>query len=199
MQLKNDLVSKKELNQKNRVDTISNFFKKANDSLRPYNVYTSAYTYGYVCWNDNDTHIGHTIQSLSEHVDYIAPMLYPSGFAPGILGFDDPTDHPYEVINGSINEALTKAVISPARFRPWLQSFKDYGFDRKFFRSKEVASQIKGAEHALCSGWMLWNPSSKFSAKGLQDTSSLYPTLPKFKNAAAQTYCFRKKEETIIP
>lgn len=197
--LRKNLSYQKNLNQKNRVEAISDFLITANKALKPYNVYTSVDTYGYVCWNNNDTNIGHTIESLSKYADYIAPMLYPSGFGVGILGYQDPTEHPYEIINASINEALTKSDISASRFRPWLQSFKDYGFDRKFFRSKEVSAQIKGAEHADCSGWMLWNPSSRFSSRGLQDTRSAYPTLPKFKDAEKQTYCFRKEEIELTP
>lgn len=197
--LKNDLIYKHRLNQSNRVAAITSFLKTANNALRPYNIYTSVDTYGYVCWNNNDTNIGHTIESLSKHSDYIAPMLYPSGFGPGILGYKNPTDHPYEIINESINEALKKSEVSASRFRPWLQSFKDYGFDRKFFRSKEVSEQIKGAEHASCSGWMLWNPSSRFSEKGLQDVASIYPVLPELKNAIKPTFCFRQEEVNFIP
>jgi hypothetical protein len=196
--LRKNLIYQKKLNQKNRVQAISDFLATANKALKPYNVYTSVDTYGYVCWNDNDTNIGHTIESLSRHADYIAPMLYPSGFGVGILGYKDPTDHPYEIINASINEALTKSDIPASRFRPWLQSFKDYGFDRKFFRSKEVSAQIKGAEHAACSGWMLWNPSSRFSSKGLQDIRLPYPTLPAFDTIEKQAYCFRKEDTKLI-
>jgi hypothetical protein len=196
--LRKHLSYQKKLNQKNRVQAISDFLTTANKALQPYNVYTSVDTYGYVCWNDNDTNIGHTIESLSKHADYIAPMLYPSGFGVGILGYKDPTDHPYEIINASINEALNKSNVSASRFRPWLQSFKDYGFDRKFFRSKEVSEQIKGAEHAACSGWMLWNPSSRFSSRGLQDTRSPYPILPAFDKIEQQTYCFRKEHTKLI-
>ncbi len=197
--LKEGLVYEKESNQKNRIEAINTFLQTANAKLKDYNVYTSVDTYGYVCWNRGDTGIGHTIKSLSENSDYIAPMLYPSGFGVGILGYKDPTDHPYEIINESIKEALKRADISASRLRPWLQSFKDYGFDKKFFRSKEVSAQIKGAEHASCSGWMLWNPSSRFSARGLQDVSSPYPILPQFKQNIKQTYCFRQRLEPLTP
>jgi len=180
--LKKDLIYKEPLNQTNRIKAITRFLKTANKALEPYNVYTSVDTYGYVCWNKHDTNIGHTIKSLAQHSDYISPMLYPSGFGAGILGFKNPTDHSYEIINESIKVALTKDDISPARFRPWLQSFKDYGFDRKFFRSKEISEQIKGAEDAQCSGWLLWNPSSRFSEKGLQDRRRPYPVLCKSKD-----------------
>ncbi len=193
------LVFKKESTQDNRVSAISSFLKTANEALLPYNVYTSVDTYGYVCWNNNDTKIGHTIESLSRYSDYIAPMLYPSGFGPGILGYKNPTNHPYEVINESINEALKKSDISSLRFRPWLQSFKDYGYDRKLFRSKEISAQIKGAQNAACSGWMLWNPSSRFSKKGLQDVACNYPVLPTLNNAIKPTYCFRQEEIKYIP
>jgi hypothetical protein len=196
--LRKHLSYQKNLNQKNRVQAISDFLATANKALKPYNVYTSVDTYGYVCWNDNDTNIGHTIESLSKHADYIAPMLYPSGFGVGILGYKDPTDHPYEIINASIKEALAKADVPASRFRPWLQSFKDYGFDRKFFRSKEISEQIKGAEQAACSGWMLWNPSSRFSARGLQDRSSPYPVLPAYDKIEKQIYCFRKEDTKLI-
>jgi len=193
--LKKGLTYTKKLNQKNRINAISTFLAKANEKLRSYNVYTSVDTYGYVCWNKSDTNIGHTIKSLSEHVDYISPMLYPSGFGSGIMGYKNPTDHNYKIINESIKEGLKRADVPAVRFKPWLQSFKDYGFDRKFFRSKEVSEQIKGAEHAACSGWLLWNPSSRFSSKGLQDPTLPYPILPKFKEAKNLTYCFRQKQE----
>ncbi len=197
--LKEGLVYTKTSNRKNRIEAISTFLQKANAKLQPYNVYTSVDTYGYVCWNKGDTGIGHTIKSLSQNSDYIAPMLYPSGFGVGILGYKNPTDHPYDIIHESIKSALERADISAVRLRPWLQSFKDYGFDRKFFKSKEVSAQIKGAEHAACSGWMLWNPSSRFSSKGLQDVSAPYPILPELKRSTEQNYCFRQTSESLHP
>lgn len=195
--LKKGLVYKEATNQKNRIKAISAFLQTANKALAPYNVYTSVDTYGYVCWNKHDTNIGHTIKSLAAYSDYIAPMLYPSGFGAGILGYKNPTDHSYEIINESIKMALTKDNISGARFRPWLQSFKDYGFDRKFFRSKEISEQIKGAEDAKCSGWLLWNPSSRFSAKGLQDNSQPYPVLCNSKDSMEKCGRYRDVPELI--
>jgi len=193
--VKSDLLYSNISNKQNRIKAISSFLDTANNRLRSYNVYTSVDTYGYACWNKGDTNIGHTIQSLSKHADYIAPMLYPSGFGAGILGYNNPTDHNFEIINKSIKAGLKRADVSPNRFRPWLQSFKDYGFDGKFFRSKEVSQQIKGAEQASCSGWMLWNPSSRFSSKGLQDVRLPYPVLPDFKEVKDLTYCFRHESK----
>jgi len=195
--LKKGLVYKEPINQTNRIKAISAFLQTANKALAPYNVYTSVDTYGYVCWNRHDTNIGHTIKSLAKHSDYISPMLYPSGFGAGILGYKNPTDHSYEIINESIKMALTKDNITAARFRPWLQSFKDYGFDRKFFRSKEISEQIKGAEDAQCSGWLLWNPSSRFSPKGLQDSTRPYPVLCNSKDSMEKCGRYRGVPELI--
>lgn len=188
--IKNNLSYKKDSNQYTRIAAISSFLKTANKALSDYNVYISVDTYGYVCWNKYDTNIGHTIKTLAQYSDYIAPMLYPSGFARGFLGYKNPTKHTYDVINKSIKEAMKKADISSLRFRPWLQSFKDYGFDRRFFRSKEINDQVKGAKDALCSGWMLWNPSSRFSSKGLQDVKEPFPVLSGLKNNMQR--CCRK-------
>ena len=188
--LKLSLSYKKELNQENRITTISKFLQTVNKKLKDYNIYTSVDTYGYVCWNEHDTNIGHTIKTLAQNVDYISPMLYPSGFSRGVLGYKDPTDHTYEIINRSIEVASERNNISPLRFKPWLQSFKDYAFDRKFFRSYEISQQIKGAENANASGWLLWNPSSKFSSKGLQDVVHPYPVLMKSKEDVSN-FCRR--------
>jgi hypothetical protein len=54
------------------------------------------------------------------------------------------------------------------RFRPWLQAFRDYAFDRRYFNGAEIRNQIKAAEEFGSNGWMLWNPRNVYQADGLQ-------------------------------
>ena len=54
------------------------------------------------------------------------------------------------------------------RFRPWLQAFRDYAFDKRSFKANAVHAQINGSDAAGSNGWMLWNASSRFSLAGLQ-------------------------------
>jgi hypothetical protein len=66
--------------EENRVKAISGFLMEAKKRLKPYNVFLSADIFGYVCWNLNDTFIGQKLEELIAHLDYLSPMLYPSGF-----------------------------------------------------------------------------------------------------------------------
>ncbi len=156
----------------NRVKAISGFLMEARKRLQPYNVFLSADIFGYVCWNLNDTFIGQTLESIAPHVDYLSPMLYPSGFQYGIPGYRIPTLHPYEIAYLSLKRARERTGLSPLRFRPWLQAFRDYAFDRRFFGEREIRSQIEAAERFGCHGWMLWNPKNLYSVAGLKRKGS---------------------------
>ncbi len=149
--------------EENRVKAVSGFLQEAKNRLLPYNVFLAADIFGYVCWNLNDTNIGQKIESLVSPVDYLSPMLYPSGFQYGIPGFRNPVAHPHEIVYLSLKRAQERTQISTQRFRPWLQAFRDYAFDRRVFNGKEVRTQIQAAEKFGSQGWMLWNPLNNYS------------------------------------
>ncbi|MDH5297508.1 MAG: putative glycoside hydrolase, partial [Desulfobulbaceae bacterium] len=142
---------------------------KARLTLIPYNVFLSADIFGYASWNRNDTEIGQRLEDLAPQVDYISPMLYPSCFQFGIPGYRIPTQNPYALVSLSLKNAQKRLGISPARFRPWLQAFRDYGFDRRHFTDKEIREQIRASEEFGAAGWMLWNPRNVYTSAGLKD------------------------------
>jgi hypothetical protein len=159
----------------NRVNAVSGFLMEARKSLSPYNVFLSADIFGYVCWNLNDTSIGQTLEAVAPHLDYLSPMLYPSGFQYGIPGYRIPTTHPYEIVYLTLKRAQERTGLSPFRFRPWLQAFRDYAFDRRFFEEREIRAQINGVEQSGSPGWLLWNPQNIYSREGLKrEGSSVY-------------------------
>ena len=150
-----------------RTSAIAHFLAGARKALMPYNVYLSADIFGYVCWNTDDTGIGQRLDVLAPNVDYMSPMLYPSGFQFGIPGYVDPVLHPYEIVHASLIKAQQRMHISSRRFRPWLQAFKDYAFDHRKFLAPEVDAQIKAADDFGSDGWLLWNPRNDYSDTGL--------------------------------
>jgi len=150
-----------------RLAAISGFLGEARKRLTPYNVYVAVDIFGYVAWNLDDTHIGQRLEELSPVVDYISPMLYPSCFQFGIPGYRMPVQHPYEIVFLSLQNARERSAIPSIRFRPWLQAFRDYAFDRREFTGKEIRSQISAAEKFGSDGWMLWNPRNMYTAAGL--------------------------------
>lgn len=151
----------KENTQENRIKAIESFLDSAKERLQPYGVFISVDTYGNILWSKkDDNNIGQMLLSLTEHSDYIAPMLYPSGFAYGSFHFDNPSEHPYSVIYRSLKNIKERVDVS--RVRPWLQYFKDYTRKRKPYQKFEVQEQIRATEQLNANGWMMWSPSSKY-------------------------------------
>jgi hypothetical protein len=154
--------------EENRVKAVSGFLTEARRRLIPYNVFLSADIFGYVCWNLNDTKIGQRLEDLVAHLDYICPMLYPSGFQYGIPGYRNPVANPYEIVYLSLKRARERTNLPSHRFRPWLQAFRDYAFDRRYFNDREIMDEVKAAEGFGSHGWMLWNPRNTYSSAGLK-------------------------------
>ncbi len=153
--------------EENRIGAITGFLSEARKRLIPYNVFLAADIFGYVCWNTNDTFIGQKLESLAGILDYMSPMLYPSGFQFGIPGYPDPLHHPREIVYLSLEKAKQRTRLPGIRFRPWLQAFRDYAFDKMPFKAEQIRAQIDAAERAGSDGWMLWNPHNRYSRDGL--------------------------------
>lgn len=165
---KSDLMFSKENNGENRVAAINGFLRRAKQQLADYPVMTSANIFGYICWKPKDQKIGQRLVDLAKYVDYLSPMLYPSGFPHGVPGYKIPVEHSYEVIAQSLHTAGELTGLAAVRFRPWLQAFRDYAFDRRSFTANEIHAQINASDASGSHGWMLWNASSRFSLAGLQ-------------------------------
>ena len=155
------LIYSKDNTEFNRIEAIDSFLSYAQDKLRKYGVFISVDTYGLICWNENDTGIGQTIEGLSKHADYICPMLYPSGFSSNYFSVEHPAEHPHKVIYESIDNVVDR--IETIRLRPWLQHFKDYSQTKRFYVKKDIEEQIRASEDQNTNGWMMWSPSSRYN------------------------------------
>lgn len=154
--------------EETRTAAIDGFVDAARQRLVPYNVFLAVDVFGYICWNLDDTHIGQQLDDLLQRVDYLSPMLYPSGFQFGIPGFRNPVAHVYEIVRRSLDRVRARVNAPPLRLRPWLQAFKDYAFDRRHFDADEISQQIRAAQDFGTDGWMLWNPRNVYSDQGLE-------------------------------
>jgi hypothetical protein len=161
-----------------RVRAITDFLREARRRLTPYNVFTAMDSFGYVCWNQNDTGIGQRIEDLATAVDIVSPMLYPSGFQFGIPGYRNPVANPYEIVHLSLKECGRRTAGTALRYRPWLQAFTDYAFGGKAFGADEIAKQVKAARDAGTDGWMLWNPRNVYSTNDIKPELSATDAKP---------------------
>ncbi|WNL44160.1 putative glycoside hydrolase [Dyella sp. BiH032] len=145
-----------------RVAAIDGFLRAARERLAPYNVFLAADIFGYVCWNADDTAIGQQLETLAPTLDYLSPMLYPSGFTWGLPGQANPMLDPGRIVSRSLAEARRRTGLPGVRFRPWLQAFQDYAFDKREFGAHEIGAQTQAAERQDSDGWMLWNPRNRY-------------------------------------
>jgi hypothetical protein len=150
-----------------RLPAIAAFLAKARRELAPTGVFIAADVFGYTAFNENDTDIGQRVEELAPHLDYLSPMVYPSGYQVGIPGVRNPVANPYEIVRESVRLTRKRAAHANVQVRPWLQDFRDYAFDRRVFGPSEVRAQIRGAEEAGAAGWMIWNPRNAYTAGAL--------------------------------
>ena len=161
--------------EETRVAAITGFLREARQRLVPYNVFLSMDAFGYICWNRNDTGIGQRLEDLATVVDYISPMLYPSGFQFGIPGYPNPVVSSYEIVNRSLQEAKRRTEGSPVQYRPWLQAFTDYAFGGVVFGADLIGKQTKASRDAGAIGWMLWNARNVYSTNDIRAEDAAPP------------------------
>jgi hypothetical protein len=155
-----------------RLPAIAAFLAKARRELGPTGAFLAADIFGYTAFNTNDTDIGQRIEEISVSLDYICPMVYPSGYHLGIPGVRNPVLNPYEIVKESVRLTRQRSQNPGAQVRPWLQDFKDYAFDKRIFGPGEVRAQIRGSDDGGGSGWMLWNPKNDYTGAALRPKTS---------------------------
>jgi hypothetical protein len=57
------------------------------------------------------------------------------------------------------------ASIPTVKVRPWLQAFDDYQRRQLDYTPDRINTQKDAAENAGGSGWMLWDPASRYRAE----------------------------------
>jgi len=150
--------------KESRVAAITGFLSMARGQLAPFGVKISVRASGYTCWRKDDNLIGQDIEKMSEYLDVLCPMLYPSTFHVGIPGYKIPVAYPYEVVFESAKQAVERLNGLNCVVRPWIQDFQDYRFDKRTYRKDEIQAQIKGCFDAGSAGFMVWNPNAKYTA-----------------------------------
>ncbi len=170
----NGLRERLEYTEADRVAAITQFAKEASEALHLAGVAVSFDTFGVISTAGNDQGIGQSVEGLAPYLDYISPMVYPSGWAAGSLGFDYPPAHPGPVVQINV-EATVERVgdRGNALVRPWLQDFHDYQALGLGYYSEQVHAQIAATAAAGGLGFMLWDPSLQYEELALEQALSL--------------------------
>ncbi len=151
-----------------RSDNIEKFFKYLSKEVKKdINIPMSADLFGLTTEVNDDMGIGQVWEKALPYFDYLSPMVYPSHYPSGHMGYSNPSAHPYEVIN----QALVKAIVKTnkigeniSKIRPWLQDF-DLGTT---YTKDLVQAEMKAVYDNGLDSWMLWDPSNKYTPSALK-------------------------------
>jgi len=169
-----DMDTRNTLNE-SRPQAIQNFLKYAYERLSKAGVYVAADIFGLVPSVADDMSIGQYWEAISNVVDYICPMMYPSHYASGFAGLAVPDADPYKTIRQSVSDAVrrNKRVPNPAIIRPWIQDFTAFWIKGHIpYGSKEVEDQIRALRELGIDEYLVWNPRNVYSRIALSPTKS---------------------------
>jgi peptidoglycan/xylan/chitin deacetylase (PgdA/CDA1 family) len=151
-------------------DAIVGFLAQTRTALEPTRTFLGASVFGISATRPEE--IAQDVPRIAREVDYVAPMLYPSHWAPGEYGVANPNAQPYDIVLRSLEDFERAVRGSGARVVPWLQDFSlgvEYG-------PAEVRAQIQATRDAGLDEWLLWDPAVTYTAAAIPDDARVPAT-----------------------
>ncbi|MBP2001295.1 hypothetical protein J2Z69_002338 [Paenibacillus shirakamiensis] len=152
-----------------RVDAVTSFVNYARKQLEPLGVRVSVDIFGYAASVPAAEGIGQDFVKISNNVNVISPMIYPSHYSTGWFKAKDPDRAPYQVIKGSMVDTHKK--LDPLGdkkpiIRPWIQDFTaswlGSGHYTKYGKT-EVEEQIRALNEMNVEEYLLWNANNRYT------------------------------------
>jgi hypothetical protein len=165
-------------NGRSKPQVLSEFLDAARARFAKLGVRTTADVFGLVTTVGGALEVGQRWEPISQSVDVVLPMVYPSHYPRGSFQLERPNAAPYDVIHIAISRARErdeKLGIKGEHVRPWLQAFS---MGNPKYGPHEIEEQKRGVYDAGYDGWVLWEPGSRYD---------------KFMPALERTFVSRKK------
>ncbi|PLS15462.1 GTP-binding protein [Bacillus sp. M6-12] len=154
-------------NTQKRVKAVTDFVGYAREKLKPYGVKLSVDIFGYTATLPEAPGIGQNFSKISENVDIISSMIYPSHWT-SYFGIAKPDLEPYKLVQAyaKLEKQKLSKLKTPPISRPWLQDFTasylGSGNYKKYGKA-EVEAQIKALNENGIKEYLLWNASNKYT------------------------------------
>jgi hypothetical protein len=151
-----------------RIDAVAEFVKYAREQLTPLGVRVSVDIFGYSASVPAAEGIGQDFQKISENVDVICPMIYPSHYSNGWFGAKVPDAAPYVTVNGAMVDTKKKldplgAQLKPV-VRPWIQDFTATWVPGHIkYGAHEIEEQIRALKDNGVDEFLLWNAGNTYT------------------------------------
>ncbi len=132
--------------------SIAEFLRESRDPVHDAGAFQSAAVFGIAASRPDQ--IAQDIPMMAAHLDYVAPMVYPSHWNSGEYGVAHPNGQPYDIVLRSLEDFRRITQGTGAKVVPWLQDFSlgvTYGH-------AEVRAQIDATAAAGIDSFVLWSP-----------------------------------------
>ena len=154
-------------NVQKRVHAVTDFVEYAHKKLDPYGVKVSVDIFGYTATLPEAPGIGQNFSKISENVDVISSMIYPSHWTP-YFGIAKPDLQPYELVTeySKVEKAKIAELKNKPISRPWLQDFTASWLgsgNYKPYGKAEVEAQIKALNDQGINEFLLWDAGNSYT------------------------------------
>jgi hypothetical protein len=150
-----------------RVQAVTDFVEYAETKLEPYHVKVSVDIFGYTATLREAPGIGQNFLKISNHVDVISSMIYPSHWT-SYFGIPKPDLEPYQLVTeyAKVENEKLQQLENPPISRPWIQDFTASYLgagNYKKYGKIEVEAQIKALNENGINEFLLWNAGNTYT------------------------------------
>ncbi|WP_455660713.1 putative glycoside hydrolase [Pradoshia sp.] len=154
-------------NVQHRVNAVTDFVAYAKEQLEPYDVKVSVDIFGYSATLPEAPGIGQNFSKISEHVDVISSMIYPSHWT-SYFGIAKPDLEPYKLVKeyAKLENKKLDELKTPPVSRPWIQDFTATWLGSGNYipyGKKEVEDQIRALNEEGIDEFLLWNAGNRYT------------------------------------
>jgi len=146
-----------------KADALAGFLSLARQRLAPLGVRATADVFGLAASARGTLEVGQNWEKLTQSVDVILPMVYPSHYPHGAFGVERPNQDPYTIVKAALDTARTRdealGISRAEHVRPWLQAFT---LGQPAYGPVQLLAQKKAVYDAGYRGWVLWHPGSNY-------------------------------------
>ncbi|NIP78182.1 MAG: hypothetical protein GWM90_02840 [Gemmatimonadetes bacterium] len=153
---------------------IREFMQYSKERLADLDVPVTADVFGITTSTRRDVGIGQVWEEMSDVMDVLLPMVYPSHYPAGSWDYPNPNAAPYQIVKKAMDDGVERSerIEGAAEIRPWLQAFS---LGEPAYGPRHIRAQIDAVYDAGLTEWILWHPGVRYPAEAFADARGAEP------------------------
>jgi hypothetical protein len=138
-----------------KIQVLDSFWEYLNKNIKEYNpeIIISADVFWLVT-NSDLFQIWQNLESFLLYFDYVGPMIYPSHYWAGFLGYKQPDNHPYEIFSYALSEANKRIDTLNTEINSAKTEERNISIKWKFDAKKSNISELEEIKYTKIRPWL---------------------------------------------